>query len=167
MISQVEGIVKSAVGFDSSRGDVVTVENVPFFEPDESLKAELEKARQTDTYIQYGGMAVPILATLLLVFFVLRPLVKFLITPSREEIDLAGLLPSQLIDADTEAAVSAITSDAGAAGVAGSKSGLAGLQPVIDIEQYEEVMAENSRLVKDNPQQAALLIRYWLNDGKI
>lgn len=167
MISQVEGIVKSAVGFDSSRGDVVTVENVPFFEPDASLKAELEKARQTDAYIQYGGMAVPIVATLLLVFFVLRPLVKFLITPSREEIDLAGLLPSQVIDADTDAAVSAMASAGSAGRIAGVKSGLDGLQPVIDLEQYEQVLAENTRLVKDNPEQAALLIRYWLNDGKI
>lgn len=47
------------------------------------------------------------------------------------------------------------------------RSGIEGLEPVIDLEQFEEVMAENSRLVKENPQQAALLIRYWLNDGKL
>ena len=41
------------------------------------------------------------------------------------------------------------------------------MEPVIDLEQFEEVLAENQRLVKENPQQAALLIRYWLNDGRI
>ena len=38
---------------------------------------------------------------------------------------------------------------------------------VQDVEQFEEIIAENMRLVNENPQQAALLIRYWLNDGKI
>jgi flagellar biosynthesis/type III secretory pathway M-ring protein FliF/YscJ len=47
------------------------------------------------------------------------------------------------------------------------KPGLPDLDPAINIEQYEEVVAENARLVKENPAQAALLIRYWLNDGKL
>ena len=42
-----------------------------------------------------------------------------------------------------------------------------GLEPSINLEQFEEIVAENVRLVKENPQQAALLIRYWLNDGRI
>ena len=39
--------------------------------------------------------------------------------------------------------------------------------PVIDIEELEGLLAENSRMVKENPQQAALLIRYWLNEGRM
>ena len=39
--------------------------------------------------------------------------------------------------------------------------------PAVDIEELEAILSENSRIVKDNPQQAALLIRYWLNDGRI
>jgi flagellar biosynthesis/type III secretory pathway M-ring protein FliF/YscJ len=35
------------------------------------------------------------------------------------------------------------------------------------MDQLAELMAENSRLVKENPSQAALLIRYWLNDGRM
>jgi flagellar biosynthesis/type III secretory pathway M-ring protein FliF/YscJ len=40
-------------------------------------------------------------------------------------------------------------------------------EAAVDIEQLEELMAENSRVVKENPGQAALLIRYWLNDGRL
>jgi len=177
MLSQVESIVKSAVGFDSTRGDVVTVENVPFFAPDESLQAELAKAHQTDQYLKFGGMMVPVFALALFVLFVLRPLVKFLTTTSKQEYDLSKLLPSELINADQPATGQMAKLDApeseeqGVAqtqGPAGEKkSGLSDIEPAIDIEQFEEVLAENQRLVKENPQQAALLIRYWLNDGRI
>lgn len=187
MLSQVEGIVKSAVGFDSSRGDVVTVENVPFFAPNESLQAELEKARQTDEYLKYGGIVAPLVALLLFALFVLRPLVKFLTTSSQEEIDLSRLLPSDLHNVDAEAATGASRGSKGQMeGMGGGeishdgsidngssldggrkRSHLPELNSSIDLEQFEEVVAENSRLVRENPQQAALLIRYWLNDGKL
>lgn len=178
MLSQVEGIVKSAVGFDLSRGDVVTVENVPFFAPNESLQAELEKARQTDEYLKYGGIVAPLVALLLFALFVLRPLVKFLTTSTQEEIDLSRLLPADLIKADAEAEAAAAAM--GATGTTGQeagqlaasemqkkKSNLPEIDSSINLEQFEEVVAENARLVKENPQQAALLIRYWLNDGKL
>jgi len=38
--------------------------------------------------------------------------------------------------------------------------------PSVDIEELEQLLSENSRMVKENPQQAALLIRYLLNDEK-
>lgn len=176
VISQVEGIVKSALGFDASRGDVVTVENVPFFAPDESLQVELAKAQQTDQYLKYGGMLAPILTLLLFVLFVVRPLVKFLTSTSQQEYDLARLLPGQMLNADQPAGQNAALGSSGnqalppgeSGQVDGQRSGgITGLEPSIDLEQYDQVVAENVRLVKENPQQAALLIRYWLNDGRI
>jgi flagellar biosynthesis/type III secretory pathway M-ring protein FliF/YscJ len=177
MLSQVEGIVKSAVGFDSGRGDVVTVENVPFFAPDQSLQAELEKAAQTDQYLKYGGLMVPIVTLLLFVLFVLRPLVKFLTTTTTQEYDLSKLLPGQMLNADQRsggarsglagATAEAALPEGSEEGTAPKKSGITGVESSIDLEQFEEVVAENVKLVKENPQQAALLIRYWLNDGQI
>lgn len=177
MVSQVEGVVKSAIGFDSTRGDVVTVENVPFFESGKALNNELAQAQQDLQYYNYGGMMIAVVVLLLFFLFVVRPLVKFLTTNPQEEVDLAKLLPSQLVAADgsvvegreasaetriLEAPALLGTSDGG-----GKRAGIEGLEPAIDLEQFEEVMAENVRLVKENPQQAALLIRYWLNDGKL
>jgi flagellar M-ring protein FliF len=177
MLSQVEGIVKSAVGFDGGRGDVVTVENVPFFAPDQSLQAELEKAAQTDQYLKYGGLMVPIVTLLLFVLFVLRPLVKFLTTTTTQEYDLSKLLPGQMLNADqrsgaaqsgsASATAEAALPEGSEEGVVAKKGGITGLESSIDLEQFEEVVAENVKLVKENPQQAALLIRYWLNDGQI
>lgn len=176
ILAQVEGIVKSAIGFDSSRGDVVTVENVPFFEQDSGLQAELAKAQQTDQYLKYGGMVAPIVTLLLFVLFVLRPLVKFLTTTTEQEYDLSKLLPGDMQNSDllgragalgesTDGVGQGMQPDESAEGR--KKAGIPGLESSIDMEQFEEVVAENVRLVKENPQQAALLIRYWLNDGRI
>jgi flagellar biosynthesis/type III secretory pathway M-ring protein FliF/YscJ len=48
-----------------------------------------------------------------------------------------------------------------------TKASVPAFEPAVDLGQLEELMAENSRIVKENPQQAALLIRYWLNDGRL
>jgi flagellar biosynthesis/type III secretory pathway M-ring protein FliF/YscJ len=120
-------------------------------------------------------MMVPVVALALFVLFVLRPLVKFLTTPTQQEFDLSKLLPNELLNADSPAADSQLAS---AVGISHERESLGaqegerrgtidGLEPSIDLEQFEEVVAENVKRVKENPQQAALLIRYWLNDGRI
>ena len=168
MMSQVEGIVKSAIGYDTSRGDVVTVENVPFYTPDEGLAVELEKADQLNMIYRFGAMAVPILALLLFVFVVIRPMVKFLTTSNEPEVNLARLLPSGVQEAESKLRAGIETSgERGASGASRGGGGLYDLDSSIDLEQLGEIMAESSRLVKENPQQAALLIRYWINDGRL
>lgn len=178
MLTQVEGVVKSAVGFDATRGDVVTVENMPFFGADENLNAELAKAHQDIQYYNYGGTMIAVLVLLLFFLFVVRPLVKFLTTNTQDDLDLSKLLPGEFaandLDSDSAASrerareISASSDQAAAEATSASKRpGIEGIESVIDLEQFDEVMAENARLVKENPQQAALLIRYWLNDGKI
>jgi flagellar M-ring protein FliF len=155
MLTQVESVVKSAIGFDATRGDVVTVENVPFFEPDESLKQELEKADQMNMIFRGVSMAVPILCVLLFFLVFVRPMVKFMLTPTEAELDLSRLLPTGLQELEAE-----IDAER-------SKTVIPEFEPAVDLEQLGELMSENSRLVKENPQQAALLIRYWLNDGRL
>jgi flagellar biosynthesis/type III secretory pathway M-ring protein FliF/YscJ len=106
-------------------------------------------------------------------------LVKFLTTPTQQEYDLAKLLPSDFVSADEiaeqkRAALEhqqtgeTMGTEENEPGVDGDKkSKIEGVDPTADLEQFEEIIAENVRLVSENPQQAALLIRYWLNDGKI
>jgi flagellar biosynthesis/type III secretory pathway M-ring protein FliF/YscJ len=78
-----------------------------------------------------------------------------MITPTEAEIDLSRLLPTGIEELEQELkqekkAVVPVT-----------------VETNVDIAQLEGLMAENSKIVKDNPTQAALLIRYWLNDGAI
>ena len=185
MLAQVEGVVKSAIGFDGTRGDVVTVENIPFFQPDENLKDELAKAAEMNAWYRYGALSVPILALLIFGFFVLRPMMKFLTSNPEAEIDITRLLP-QGMQVSAPGMPQGGSSSAGALGggsaagpgegfatpaesaaAAAAAKGLPDLSGPVDMEQLGEIMAESSRLVKDNPAQAALLIRYWLNEGHL
>jgi flagellar M-ring protein FliF len=154
-LASIESVVKSAVGYDSSRGDSITVENIPFFAADELAAKEMDKKATFDLIFNAVSKAVPILFVLLFFFVIVKPLVRFLVTPTEAEVDLSRLLPSGIKELEAE-----LESER-------SKPTLPSYEPSVDLEQLEELMAENSRIVKENPQQAALLIRYWLNDGRL
>ncbi|MCB0322896.1 MAG: flagellar M-ring protein FliF [Bdellovibrionales bacterium] len=157
MLRKMENLVKQAVGFDSTRGDVVTVENIRFVEPDESLVEALEAAEATD-WMRWAITYVPAVLFILLFFMVMmKPLVRFLVTPSESEVDLSRLLPAGIEELEAE-----LEAERAKANILPTKA-----EPSVNIEELEQLLSENSRMVKDNPQQAALLIRYWLNDGRI
>ncbi len=171
VISRIESIVKGAVGFDSSRGDVITVENIPFFELGDEAVADLKAKANYDIINVALLRGIPILAVLLFFMIVVRPLVKFLVTPTEAEVDLARLLPTGLkeleseLESEREQRDGVVVSTGGALG--SQSSAVMSADGVVDLEKLEELIAENSRMVKDNPQQAALLIRYWLNEGRL
>lgn len=156
-LAKIEQVVKQAIGFDATRGDLVTVENMQFFEPD----AAIEQALAADSTMEMVYWLVPwLLAAIfvaLLFFLVIVPMMRFLLKPTEAEADLSRLLPSGLSELEAELEV-----ERQKIGLTPEIEG-----PVVDIEELEELLSHNHRLVKDNPQQAALLIRYWLNEGHL
>ncbi len=156
MLKKIENLVKQSVGFDPTRGDVVTVENIRFFEPDASLEAVFAEAESREMIRDWAQTLAPYFLILVL-FFLVRPMIKFLVSPTEAEVDLSRLLPAGVeeLEAELEAERSRMS------------SAQEMLEPAVDIEELEELLSENSRMVKENPQQAALLIRYWLNEGRL
>jgi len=153
MMQQIEDVAKSAVGFDDSRGDTLSVENIQFQVADQDMAEALDEKATQDFIFNAISKVVPGLFIILFFLLVVRPLVKFMVTPTEAEIDLSRLLPTGIEELEQELkqerkAVLPVT-----------------IETNVDIEQLEGLMAENSRIVKENPSQAALLIRYWLNDG--
>ncbi|MCB0336527.1 MAG: flagellar M-ring protein FliF, partial [Bdellovibrionales bacterium] len=155
-MAQIEGVVKSAVGYDPTRGDTLTVENIAFNAPSENFMEQMDSKATQDLIFNAIFRAGPVLFLILFFFFIVRPLVRFLVTPTEAELDLERLLPTGLKELEQELDAENH-----------KRAGLPTLEPSIDLEQLEELMAENSRIVQENPQQAALLIRYWLNDGRL
>lgn len=155
VLTQIEGIVKSAIGFDLQRGDTVQVENIQFFMPDESLSEQLDSKATQDLIFNVVSKLGPVLFLVFFFLLIVRPLVKFLITPTEAEVDLTRLLPTGLNELEQELKAERSTAS------------IPNYEPAVDMEQLEELIAENARIVKENPQQAALLIRYWLNDGRL
>lgn len=157
VLTQIESLVRSAVGFDSVRGDTMTVENIPFYSQDGEIAQALDQKVQQDfifNLVSYGGTC---LFVLLFFFVVVKPMMKLVTAPTDAELDLERLLPTGLVELERELEQER----------AKVKAEIPNIEPTIDIEQLEELIAENSRIVKDNPTQAALLIRYWLNDGRL
>ncbi|HSW63287.1 MAG TPA: flagellar basal-body MS-ring/collar protein FliF [Dissulfurispiraceae bacterium] len=73
-------LVRAVIGFNKDRGDLVIIENVPFEATVEEIKAETDWTKIVYTVLRY---LVPIIAVLLLVFFVLKPLVEIMKRPVR------------------------------------------------------------------------------------
>lgn len=155
VLDQIEDLVKNAVGFDSVRGDTLTVENIPFFAPEATLLEQMEGKATQDMIFNAVFRAGPLLFIALFFFMLVRPLVRFLVTPTEAEVDLSRLLPTGINELESELEAER------------SKPEIPQAESVIDIDQLNELIAENSKQVKDNPEQAALLIRYWLNDGRV
>ncbi|RMD83752.1 MAG: hypothetical protein D6808_08170, partial [Candidatus Dadabacteria bacterium] len=153
VMDQIEEVVKSAVGFDAARGDTITVQNIPFRIQKDDFSDELDKIAQQDMIFKAVSKIVPIIFVLLLFFVVVRPLVKFVVTPTEAELDLTRLLPTGIEELEEEIKQENMVS-------------IPVVESPVDIEQLELLIAENSKIVKENPSQAALLLRYWLNDGR-
>jgi flagellar M-ring protein FliF len=157
-LKKIEGLVKQAVGFDAARGDEITVENIRFTEPSTDLSEVFAESNTQQMMMLAGDWVLPLIFLLLFFMVIVRPLMRFLFNPTEAEADLSRLLPAGIeeLEAELEAERDKLRAmpDTPA-------------QLTVDIEELEELLSENSRLVKDNPQQAALLIRYWLNEGRM
>jgi flagellar M-ring protein FliF len=153
-IARITSLVKAAVGYDQVRGDSIIVENIQFKSLDDSIGEELEGMSFGD-YLHIGSyFGTPLFVFFFLIFFV-RPLIKFVTSPNDAELTLERLLPSGLQDLEKE-----LKSER-------SRPEIPQPEPTIDLTQLEELISENSSIVRENPQQAALLIRYWLNEGRM
>ncbi|MCC6933486.1 MAG: flagellar M-ring protein FliF [Deltaproteobacteria bacterium] len=157
MMKQIDNLVKQAVGYDSSRGDVISVENIRFHAPDQSLEKVMSAANSNQMLYSVGSWALPLVLIVLFFTVIVRPMIRFLLNPTEAEVDLSRLLPAGIEELEAE--------------LEGERKRMTVLPeiengPVIDIEELEGLLAENSRMVRENPQQAALLIRYWLNEGR-
>lgn len=155
VLARIESLVKSAVGYDPSRGDVITVENIPFYNGDQTFADQFQE-QTLDQVLKFVNYAGPFLFGIIFLFVCVLPLVKAIVNPSESEVDLERLLPTGLADLEAE-----LEAERRAA------STLPDIEHSVDIDQLNDIIAENSATVKDNPEQAALLIRYWLNDGRM
>jgi flagellar M-ring protein FliF len=80
-LAQVEKLVKEAVGFDTERGDTVSVMNAPFARPEALPPQEDLPIWQQPQIRDYARLGLGTLVVLVLLFGVLRPLLRNLATP--------------------------------------------------------------------------------------
>jgi len=171
-ITRFTDLVKQAVGFDSARGDQVTVNNVAFKIPD-ALEAlpDIPMWKQGWFFDVMKQVAAG-LAVLLLIFFVLRPVMRNLAGSVVVEKELEALKEQHALMAAGEAAGS--SKDALALPEATPVPGLvrqaAETLPVqmddlllIDVpHSYEARLEYIQRVVDNDPKVVAQIIKKWV-----
>jgi flagellar M-ring protein FliF len=165
-IAQILTLVRSAVGYSETRGDSVEVVNMQFAERPELAAPGTDAAGglldfTRDDLMNGAEMAVTLLIALALVFFVMRPLLKKVLTPetkplalpSAAEVGHHGVLAAngQIVTDELDE-----NRDKTPAWVANAKSmGETQLQTLKTV----------GTLVEENPKQAALIVRDWLGSA--
>jgi flagellar M-ring protein FliF len=168
-IDRIAALVRSAIGFDERRGDQVEVVNLRFAEAPVTLAGEqpgwFGMLQMTKDDIMRGvELAVMVLLGLIVLLFVVRPMVRRIVTP--EELQQLG---AAITSASGAGAGGQISSAAGE----GSEPRSIGQSPtsqMIDLAQVQgQVHAQSvhkvGELAQRNPQETVSIIRQWLHES--
>lgn len=167
-LEKIGALVRSAVGFDKERGDQVYVANLRFADTSMQLpKGEAEAGMLEFTkrdYFHIAEIAVIALVSLLVLLFVVRPLVRRIITPevdpSIEDLALEwqGQASGQLAPPENEgpqALLEPPISNAASAALRSAK---------IIGEVQAATLREVGEIVENNKEEALTIVRNWLQD---
>jgi len=138
-LKKYENIIRTAIGFDATRGDQLTVENVAF---DTSLmdreRKEMEKSERMQLFMQLGGKLGSLVLVLALLLFLVR-------------------LMRRAPGVETRTGGVDVT-------VGGGPAGLLELGPPPNSE-YALVQEKLVALSKEQPEDLSRLIRIWLRES--
>jgi flagellar M-ring protein FliF len=167
-LEKIDALVKSAVGFDAARGDVVKVVNLRFFNEDEAkAKAPGLFGLERSELIKVSEILVLGVIAILVLFLVVRPL-------------LARLFEAMPTAATASGAAAALLGGPGVAGQAALPGALARemgengemsaeqmVDDMIDLNRIEgRVKASSLRrigeIVEKHPEDVVAIIRNWL-----
>lgn len=157
-IARIETLVQQAIGFDGTRGDVVSVVNAPFArdallgEPDGPPIWQQPRVREL-LRIALGGLAV-----LLLIFTVLRPASRQLLAPK------AGTSIGTLVNGDVDVDVDVAVALSAAAAPARTRA-----DPHVTANaalNFDEKLQVAKTAVSNDPKRVANVVRGWVEaDG--
>lgn len=161
-LDQINALVRSAMGYDADRGDQVEVVNMQFAERP-GIVAGTEAPGLFDftreDLMRFIEMAVTLLISLALVLFVMRPLVKKVLTPEKQPLALAPaavVTPEEVLEESPDLAAAKAREAITEAWLEQAKS--LGESQVKALKMVGE-------LVEENPKQASLIVRDWLSEA--
>jgi len=170
-LNQLRDLVKQAVGYDSSRGDQVTVTNVAFKAP-EALEAITEPIWERAWFLDVLKIMVALAVALLLIFKVLRPVFATLIGKDEKEERLKELEEAQkaaeaiggVVRFDESGKPVAVKIDEETGEVLGISSGAEDLLLLEAPQSYEKRLEYVQKLIDEDPKLVAKVVKLWLKD---
>jgi flagellar M-ring protein FliF len=173
-LDQIATLVRSAIGFDQKRGDQVEVVNLRFAEapavaPLTEPSGLLGMLQFTKDDVMYViELAVMMLLGLVVLFMVIRPLVKRIIA-DEEVAAVAGTsnLPA-IVDGGSQQAAA----PGGSGGGPGLVPGVNNTAALIDVAQVQgQVHAQSvhrvGELAERNPNETVAIVRQWLSEPAV
>ena len=160
-IDQIAALVRTAIGFDQKRGDQVEVVNlrfaetpaIPISEPSGWLAAlQLTK----DDIMRAIEMMVMGLLGLVVLFMVVRPLVRRVLAPEERPLALPAASTAALADALAAEAAKAAEPTATAKMI-----DIAQIQGQVHAQSVQKV----GELADKNPSEAVSIIRQWMSES--
>jgi len=161
-LDRIGALVRSAIGFDQKRGDQVEIVNLRFAEAPSAPIAEpsgwlgfLQLTK--DDLMRAIELAVMGLLGLVVVLFVVRPLVRRVLTPESPKQAAAAALPG---------AVGAV----GGPALADTPAVTSHTAKMIDMAQVQgqvhaQSMEKVGELAERNPHETVAIVRQWLQDA--
>jgi flagellar M-ring protein FliF len=167
-LEQIAALVRSAIGYDAERGDQVEVINLPFAEGQRELLDDADEGMvlTKDDYFVIAELATLFLLTLIVLFFVVRPLLKRIIQSEEDMAIAAGGpgAPGTVIDKDgnvimsPQPGVPAEALDSTTAQAIEQAKALGSLQA--------ESLQKVGELIEQHPNETMGVIRTWLGESQ-
>jgi flagellar M-ring protein FliF len=163
-IDRIAALVRSAIGFDQKRGDQVEVVNLRLAETPPATAGEprdwLERLALTKEDIMRGvEMMVMLLLGLVVLFFVVRPLVRRIITPENAK-DIPAVDSPALVPGGPNVALVGAEQAVQISNHASAMIDIAQVQGQVHAQTVEKV----GQLAEKNPHETVAIIRQWLHD---
>ena len=162
-IAQVEQIVREAVGIDAGRGDSVSISSAQFqtFEPE-----PLEEPGLMDSLSDFAGagkMALGFIALMALIFGVLRPMLRSLVSASAEAV-IANAQP-RYVNSDGQAYDNqgqpmALQDGGQYPAQVGGPNGAAGSS--MPRQSYDQQLGRARAMVQEDPERVAGVLKDWV-----
>ncbi len=161
-IAQIDALVRSAIGFDETRGDQIDVVNMQFAERPDLAALGTEGPGMfdftRDDLMSAAEMLVTVLISIALMLFVMRPLIKRVLEPEA---------PMSLPAPTEPGTVPMNATQALEAASAGAQAGEPDYMGQAKSEGAAQSRAIDSvgGLVEENPKQASVIVRDWLHQA--
>jgi flagellar M-ring protein FliF len=172
-LDQIATLVKSAIGFDDKRGDVVQVVNLPFAQAEETISdGTIFLGLDKQDLMRIVELIVLAAVAVLVLLLVVRPLLnRLLALPAGGGEAMLSGLSAEAAAALPPGAAAALAlsgpSEGMQQGLLGAESTSNEIDQMIDINQVEgRVRASSlkkiSELVDQHPEQAVNIMRQWM-----
>lgn len=166
-LERITALVRSAIGFNEKRGDMIEVVNLRFAEPAVIPQAAADSGFlsmlrfTTDDIMRFVEIGVMLILGLLVLLFVVRPLVRRVITPEENTGAIAPPATTPALAAPLAPSI-APGADKGGDGDHPATRMIESAQ--IQGEAHQRSMQKVGELVQNNPQETVSVIRQWMNE---